>query len=515
MPVSVFAAVEGPLELEWSAVGYVESQSATVSASSIGRIDQVLVEEGDNVRAGQVLACLTATAERSATEAQQAAAQGATIQIRSALALEREAASAQSARERRAAAELAAARMRAQQARVALARMRKAYDAALQAAQSEYEVAVMTAQDLETGGRPEEIEQAKAEITAAEAALSLADSDLRRAEELFASGAVAQRDVDIARETRARAAAVLRARRKALELLQQGARPQQIQAARARVRSAEARVKAAEADLDSLAAEEQRVREADAAVSAATAAYAEALAGRQRLAAARADVNSATARSRQASALARQALTQLAERLVRAPFDGTVGRRYVDPGDMATPQTPLFSIVDSQKTWIVAEVDEQDLAPVAVDQRVTITAPAYAGREFQGRVTQIGGEAVPQTEVRTGARIVRVRIHLVPRTSVEKRMLKPGMEVHVRGRATIHPRAILIPSDAIVSSGSRQAVWVVHRNHVEKRTIVTGFAAPERTEVLSGVNPGELVVVSGKEGLSQHRAVRILTGRDE
>jgi Cu(I)/Ag(I) efflux system membrane fusion protein len=169
---------------------------------------------------------------------------------------------------------------------------------------------------------------------------------------------------------------------------------------------------------------------------------------------------------------------------------------------MASPAQPLFSIVQSGPKWVMAEVDEQDLAPVRIGQSVAVTAPAYVGREFKGRVERIGGEAVPQTEIRTGARIVRVRVALLPETAEEGDMLKPGMEVHVNGRTTLAPKALLVPSDAVTPSNSKQMAWVVREGHAVRAEIECGYAGPKQTEVLRGLRAGDRVVVSGKEGLT-------------
>src|SRR5262249_60683526 len=121
---------------------------------------------------------------------------------------------------------------------------------------------------------------------------------------------------------------------------------------------------------------------------------------------------------------------------------------------MASPSQAIFSIVEANETWVSAEVDEQDLAPVYEGQSVTVTAPAYVGRTFAGKVLRLGGEAVPQTEVRTGARIVRVRVSLDPTSPEARALLKPGMAGHISGKATLSAQAILATSDALMTDGA-------------------------------------------------------------
>jgi HlyD family secretion protein len=506
--VEVAEATRGPLEVEWSAVGYVESRSASVAARDVGRVERVLVQEGDAVVSGQVLAILQQDAESAAVRAASAGVEIASAQGLAGRALLDEAEAGQRSRERRAQAEAMAAGTREAQADAALRRARTTREAALEAARADLAAAQSLLQDMQRSGRPEEVARADADVVAAEAALGLARSEAIRLEELEQSGAASRRDADMAREAQSRAAASAEAARQAARLVRQGARADQVEAAGARVAAARAQVRVAEANLEGLAVERQQLAEAGAARKAADAALAEVVAARSRVAAARSDLRAAETRVRQGRAMAEQAGAQLRERRVVAPFAGLVGRRYVDPGDMAAPGAPIFSIVELSRKWVAAEVDEQDLAPVRVGRRVAIAAPAYAGREFVGIVERIGGEAVPQTEIRTGARIVRVRISLEALPPAERGMLKPGMEVHVSGKTTVAEGVILAPSDAVAPSGADSVVWVLERDTVRSRKVTTGYAGARATEIRSGLRAGELVVVSGKENLKEGARAR-------
>ncbi|MBM3496336.1 MAG: efflux RND transporter periplasmic adaptor subunit, partial [Armatimonadetes bacterium] len=513
LAVEVAEAVRGPLEIEWSAVGYVESRSASVSAPSVGRVERVLVNEGDRVKSGQLLAVLAQDAESAALAAASAGVEIAAAQGAAGRALLGEAEAAQTSRERRAEADVATARTREAQAEAALRRARDARRAAVEAAQAELSAAQFRLQDVQRPARPEEIARADADVEAAQAALSLVRSELTRIEELEAAGAASRRDVDSAREAQTRATASLSAARQAAALARQGARADQIEAARAKVAACRAHLKVAEADLAGLAVEQQQIAEARSTRIAAQAGLSEVIAARGRVVATRSDLTAAETRIRQGRALAAQSGAHLRDRRIVAPFAGLVGRRLADPGDMASPGAPLFSIVEEDRTWVVAEVDEQDLAPVLQGRPVVVTAPAYVGREFAGRIEMIGGEAVPQTEVRTGARIVRVRVSLDGLPANQRALLKPGMEVHVRGRTVVVERALLVPSDAVAPSGSDTVVWVLDGESVRSRKVATGYAGVKQTEIRSGLRPGERVVVSGKESLVDGARARVAATR--
>lgn len=508
LEVVVGRAEVEPLVLEWSAVGYVESISASVTSPGMGRIIRVLVEEGAKVRRGQTLAILQSAIEDAGLTGAAANARVAEAQEASASSLLAEAVVGQASRERRARDEVISARMREEQALLSLARSRETARAAVAAAAAEIDAATASLRDLQEGGRPEEIARADAALREAEASSARAETDYRRALELEHAGAASKRDVDLAREADLRLKAALEAARETASLVRKGARRDQIAAAQARVRVAEAHAAAAKADARAVRMDERRRDEAASARRAAEAALQEVQAGRHRVDALRQDRDAARARVVQGRAGVAQSQAVRADRRVVAPFDGIVGRRYADPGDMASPQTPLFSIVDPDHIWVMAEVDEQDLAPVRMGGYVSVETPTYAGREFAGRIERIGQEAIPQTEVRTGARIVRVRISFDDLRAEERSMLKPGMEVHVTGSSVVRRRALLIPGDGVLTDHGRTYVWLVSGGRAHKRIVETGQESAERTEIVRGLKPGDAIILSGKDGMTDGRPVR-------
>jgi multidrug efflux system membrane fusion protein len=219
------------------------------------------------------------------------------------------------------------------------------------------------------------------------------------------------------------------------------------------------------------------------------------------------DADAAMARADQSRAGVRQAEATLADRKITAPFSGIVGRRLLDPGGLASPGQPILTIVEPSHTWIAAEVDEQDMAPVRQGQTVAVTVPAFAGRELEGTVERVGGEAVPQTEIRTGARIVRVRVSVSRR---DQDLLRPGMEVHVAGRTKLSGGSVLAPADAVVADSHGSFAWVIEGGRAKRRTVRSGLLTGAGIEILSGLRSGDEVVVGGKDSLSEGAAV---TGR--
>lgn len=509
--VQVAAARVAPLTVSWSAVGYVEAKTTEVTAPGLGRVVEVAVEEGDEVEAHQLLARLSCAIEVASVAGQRQAVAAAEARLESARASLREAERTQAPRESRAQAEFLAARARWQQAQALLESHRRTAHANVASARAQAEAARAHLQELEIGTRPEVIARAEAAVAAAEATARRAKADKERQERLLAEGAIARHVLEETQERLAQAESALQQAEETLKELRAGARPEAIAAARAQLRAAEEQVAAAEGQMIALEAEAKQVEEAAAGVEAAQAALAEVRASQARLQALRQEVRAAEAQVRQAQAAHRLARAELDERRVAADFAGVVARRFVDPGDGVSPGQVLFSLVDPSRLWVTAEVDAQDLAPVREGGWATITVAAHPGRLFRGRIVRVGSQALPQTEVRTSARILRVRISLDATPPAKRRLLKPGMEVNVSGEATLVPRAVLVPNDALLVERGETVVFTVAGERVHRRRVEAGYANERETEIRSGLREGEQVVLSGKEGLADGQRVRVIS----
>ena len=477
---------EAPLIAEWSAVGYVESRSANVTSPAVGRIVRVLVDEGDAVQVGQLLATLSNGAEQAALDAQVSGERVGAAQLASSKALLREALSVQAGRERHAAAELSAAQQRLQEVNLSANRAAVVGPEAVETAKAEVETSAALLRDLERGSLPEEIARVQADLNAADAALLQARSEASRVELLEREGAASRRDLELAQTALRTAEAVRTSRSEALKLTRRGSREDLIASARSRLRAAESRVRTAQADLAQGKIELRRVGQAKAAVDAARSAIDEIRAGRIHSQSLDHDSAAASARVSQSAAVARQASAQLGDRRIIASFGGIVGRRLSNPGDLAAPGQPILTIVEPARTWIAAEVDEQDIGAVRTGQKVVITVPAFANRDFEGAVE------------RTGARVVRVRISVAKQDRI---LMKPGMEVHISGKTTVSRRSLLVPPDAVNSDSGGSFAWIVDSGRCHRRVVRAGLLTGAGVEVSAGLKAGDHVIISSKDDL--------------
>jgi len=172
---------------------------------------------------------------------------------------------------------------------------------------------------------------------------------------------------------------------------------------------------------------------------------------------------------------------------IHSPFVGTIMNIGAREGQYVTPKDQLYLIADLSRVWVYVDVYEDELPWVKVGDQVEMRVRAAPGHVFRGKV----GFIYPYLEGRT--RTVRVRLSFDNPGMV----LKPGMFANVVLYADPQPDAMVVPSEAIVRSGSREQVFVLRGGgKFEPREVSVGLSAEGFTQILQGVEVGEQVVTS-------------------
>ncbi len=206
------------------------------------------------------------------------------------------------------------------------------------------------------------------------------------------------------------------------------------------------------------------------------------------------------------------ARTNLTHTVIRAPIDGVVITRNVDPGQTVASmlQTPvLFTVAADLRTMeVVAAIDEADIGDVHEGQAATFTVNAYPGRTFTGTVVSVRNAArVVQDVVTYGAVIAVDNVDLT---------LKPGMTASARVRTgqvddtARVPNAALhfTPPDSVPTTGP--GVWVLVAEALERRPVHPGLTDGELTAIAEAdVHEGTQVLVDlTPEGKKAYGLVR-------
>jgi membrane fusion protein, copper/silver efflux system len=172
-----------------------------------------------------------------------------------------------------------------------------------------------------------------------------------------------------------------------------------------------------------------------------------------------------------------------------APISGVIAELGVREGMTVTAGSPLFRIVDLSTVWVNAEVPETQAGWIRPGGSVEARAAAYPGAVFKGKV----GVLLP--EVDTATRTVRARIEL-PNPGGR---LKPGMYATLSFSAPHGKEAVLVPSEAVIRTGTRDVVIVaLGEGKFRAANVQVGAESGGQSEIRQGLRAGERVVLSGQ-----------------
>ena len=289
------------------ATGTIEATEVDVSAEIGGQIEKLLIDEGDRVQRGRLLARI----EDSQLEAETARA-----------------------------------------------------EAALESARAVLE-------DLEAGARSEELERARMQVKLARATLELAEADWKRTAELHQEGVLSENRRDAMRANRDVAKNQYEAVMEELKLLEAGARPDQIEAARWQVKQAEAALQLAAVRLEKTG--------------------------------------------------------------ILAPISGVVLVKDSEEGEVILPGVPIVTIADPNDMWVKIYIDEINIGKIRLGQHAALHVDSYPEREFSGKVTYISDEA-EFTPKNIQTREDRVKLVFAVKVGIDNEggLLKSGMYADVR-----------------------------------------------------------------------------------
>ena len=193
---------------------------------------------------------------------------------------------------------------------------------------------------------------------------------------------------------------------------------------------------------------------------------------------------------------------RIANRHIRAPFDGIVGLRNISEGTLVQPGMTLATLDQIATLKLDFTVPEIFLPEIAEGMRINATARAYPDTSFDGHIDSID----PRVNPRTRALTVRARI------PNQDRKLRPGMLMRVDVREDAR-EVILVPEEALIPEGRKQFVLVVTEKEgkttVEKREVELGARQPGVAVIESGLEAGERIVTHGTNRARPGAPIRI------
>lgn len=220
-----------------------------------------------------------------------------------------------------------------------------------------------------------------------------------------------------------------------------------------------------------------------------------------------AGVQVAVARVQRAQAALESARIRLGYTSIRAEWEGgddarVVAERFVDEGDTVSANAPIVSIIELNPILAVIHATERDYALLEPEQSVTLSADAYPGQTFAGRVARVS------PIFREGSRQARVEV-IVPNP---ESLLKPGMFVRVEAILGRAEDAAIVPVEALAERNGGPVLFLVDDTGTTARmlSVQTGIRQGARVQITSPSIDGRVVTL-GQQLLGESTSISIPT----
>lgn len=194
----------------------------------------------------------------------------------------------------------------------------------------------------------------------------------------------------------------------------------------------------------------------------------------------------ALARLDNARAALRLAEARLANTRVVAPVDGVILQRLAEPGDVAQAGRKLYVMQADGETRVYANVDEKNLGVIAPGQQARAVTDAFPAQPFDAELYYVA----PGVDAQRGTVEVRLRVPNPPA------FLKPDMTVSVEVQGAHRKDAVIVPTEAVRDAATPEPwVLVMQDGRAVKQAVSIGLRGEGKTEILSGVQPGDVVIL--------------------
>ncbi len=189
---------------------------------------------------------------------------------------------------------------------------------------------------------------------------------------------------------------------------------------------------------------------------------------------------------------------------IHSPASGIIVNIGAREGQYVTPATEIYMIADLSTVWVYAYIYENELPWVKPGDLVEMQLIGVPGRIFRGHLAFI----FPYAEAKT--RTIKVRLEF----NNDELLLKPDMFAEVTIYASKQVSAVVIPSEAIIRSGTRDKVLIVRSaGKFEPRAVTTGLASDGKVIILEGLEAGEKVVTSSQFLIDSESNLREATAK--
>lgn len=216
-----------------------------------------------------------------------------------------------------------------------------------------------------------------------------------------------------------------------------------------------------------------------------------------------ADLEQLEAQMRIAEAQLDAAASRLDQLYVRAPFAGTIGLRYVSPGELVGPDTVITTLDDTTTIRLEFSVPEAFMATLERGMTIRAQTAVYPGELFTGRVRVLDSRIDPVTRA----------ITVIAELPNADGRLRPGMFMTVT-LERVREEVLLVAEEALIPRQGRQYLFVVENDRAVEREVELGSRAPGRVEIRRGLAAGDLVIIEGVQRVRPGSPVQAMRAPD-
>ena len=214
------------------------------------------------------------------------------------------------------------------------------------------------------------------------------------------------------------------------------------------------------------------------------------------------DLDEARLRVAESRARLSDALADIGDYRLTAPWDGEVSRVFVMEGYFVSPREDLVEMYDPGSLVVRFAVPERDAVSVEAGTEIQVSLDAHGGRTFRATITRL----YPDLDRRTRTRMVEA----VLEEGIE---MVPGMFARLTVPVETVREAVVVPAGAIVvTSRGETMVFTVKGGKAFRHDVETGIEQGSEVQITSGVAAGDSVIVSGNHSLRDAMKVKVLEG---
>src|SRR6185437_6097517 len=199
----------------------------------------------------------------------------------------------------------------------------------------------------------------------------------------------------------------------------------------------------------------------------------------------------------------------IAQKLIRAPFNGRLGVRQVELGQYVNTGAAIVTLTDLSTLYVNFTLPTQLRSAIVLGQTVNVTTDAFPGRQFEAKITTI------EPQIRADTRTIMVQATMTNPDEV----LLPGMFVDAQVVLPVEPDQVVLPETAVDYTLYGDSVYVVRQDGTDAggKPVMKAFRTPVKTgqrweskvAILSGVKPGDEVVAAGQVKVQDGAAVTV------